>query len=67
MIWQYDILQHTEPAHIFKSHDQMTGFQSYKKLVQKLSPEFESDTTLDNQINKLYFELNDTLSQHQNL
>ena len=45
----------------------MTGFQSYKKLVQKLSPEFESDTTLDNQINKLYFELNDTLSQHQNL
>jgi hypothetical protein len=26
IIWQYDILQYTEPAHTFKSQDQMTGF-----------------------------------------
>jgi hypothetical protein len=26
MTWKSDILQYTEPAHTFTSHDQMTGF-----------------------------------------
>jgi len=26
MTWKNNILQYTEPAHTFKSHEQMTGF-----------------------------------------